>query len=408
MSKGISVVVVDRDIDSINAMVQYVRNFDIPVNVEGVAASFNKGFEMIYKKKPSVVIMDICDEKGADVGKIGTVHERFPGTSIFAVCDDSSTETILSAMRAGATEYLLKPLNETDLLSAFRKLGRVWGGEISSEDRTGRICTLFSPKGGVGVTTVAINLATNIFHVTGKSTILVDLDLSAGDVTTFLNLSPSYTISDVTVNISRLDRHFLKSVVTRHDSGIFVLAEPHKVEEGVSISDAELRKVLELLRKMFDYIVIDTQTVLDKRTLAAMEMSDILLLPFVLSLPGIKNVRRHLAYFERSVSRNKVKLLVNRYHKKGDIDLEEAARILDRDIFSVIPNSYDLAMKCLNKGVPFNFYDPDSELNRAIRDLAVQVARETGEKELRPASELKVPETKPSRFGILKNLFEGL
>ncbi len=408
MWNGISVVVIDGDVDSVKSTVQYIRDFDIPVRVEGVAANFNKGYEMIYKKKPAVVIMDICGEQGADIGKISTVHDRFPGTSIFAVCNDSSTESILSAMRSGAAEYLLRPLNESDLLSAFRKLDRAWGGGVGPKARTGRICTLFSPKGGVGVTTLAINLATNIFNVTGKPTILVDLDLSAGDVSTFLNLSPSYNISDVTVNISRLDRHFLKSVVSRHDSGIFVLAEPHRVEEGVSISAAELMKVLELLKKMFDYVVIDTQTVLDKRTMTAVEMSDLLLLPFVLSLPGIKNVRRHLTYFERSVSRNKVKLIVNRYHKKGDIDLEEAARVLNRDIFSIIPNSYDIAIRCLNKGVPFSSYEPDSELNRAIRGLAVQVAGETGEKELRQSSELNAAEVKSSRFGILKNLFEGL
>ncbi|MEJ2696237.1 MAG: AAA family ATPase [Candidatus Sulfobium sp.] len=408
MPKGMSVVVIDTDVNSINAMVQYIRKSDIPVDVEGVASNFNTGYEMIHKKKPSVIIMDICGEQGADIKKISTVLDRFPGTSIFAVCDDSSTETILSAMRAGAAEYLLRPINEADLVSAFRKLERVWGLEAVPKDKTGRICALFSPKGGVGVTTLAINLAANIFQLSGKSTILVDLDLSAGDVSTFLNLSPSYTISDVTVNISRLDRRFLKSVVTRHDSGIFVLAEPHRVEEGVSISEDELGKVLELLKKMFDYIIIDTQTVLDRRTMAAVRVSDLLLLPFVLSLPGIKNVRRHLSYFERSISRNRVKLIVNRYHKKGDIGLKDAEEIIGREIFSVIPNAYDLAIKCLNKGVPFNSYSPDSELNTAIRDLAVKVAGEGGEKELKALPDLKEGVKRPSRFSILKSLFEGL
>lgn len=406
MSKVVSAVVIDRDVDSLKEMVQYIRNFDFSVDVQGVSSNFNAGYEMIYKKKPSVVIVDICGENGADVGKISAIHDRFPGVSIFAVCDDSSTETILSVMRAGAAEYLLRPLKESDLVSAFRKMGRVWGEEILQEEKIGRILTLYSPKGGVGVTTLAINIAANIFEITGKSTILVDLDLSAGDVTTFLNLSPSYTVSDVTVNISRLDRHFLESVVTRHDSGIFVLAEPDKVEEGVSISTRELRKVLALLKKMFEYVVVDTQTVLDSRTMAAVEMSDFLLLPFVLSLPGIKNVGRHLGQFERSLSRDRVKLIVNRYHKKGDLDLNDAAGIINRDIFSVIPNDYDLALSCLNKGVPCSFYDPDSKLNMAIRELAAKVALESGEKELQSLSAVKGTEEKRPKAGILKSLFE--
>lgn len=371
MAQNISVVIIEADVEALDKMMKYITSLGDHVTVEGASGSFEAGFELIHKKKPMVVILDISDEKsGADIEKISKVLGRFPQTTIFAVCDDKSSDTILRAMRAGAAEYLLKPVSDSDLGSALQKLGRLWIVKPAAEQETGRIFTIFSPKGGVGVTTMAINLATNIHEITQKSTVLVDLDLDAGDVTTFLNLKPSYTISDVTLNISRLDRTFLKGVITRHETGIFVLAEPQKVEEGVSVSGADLRKVLELLKTMFSYIIIDTQTVLDERTKTAVEMSDLILLTFILSLPGIKNIQRYLNYFDKTIPKNKLKLVVNRYLKRGDIKLEDAEKVLNYPIEWSIPNSYDDAITCLNKGVPINIGAPRSQLNSAFQDLA--------------------------------------
>jgi pilus assembly protein CpaE len=375
MSQNISVVIIESDVESLERMMKYISALGDHVTVEGVASSFEGGFELVHKKKPMVVILDICDHNGgADIERISKILGSFPQTTIFAVCDDKSSDTILRAMRAGAAEYLLKPVSDSDLGSALQKLGRLWIVKPSPELETGKIFTIFSPKGGVGVTTIAINLATNIYEATKRPTILVDLDLDAGDVTTFLNLKPSYTISDVTLNISRLDKTFLKGVITKHESGIFVLAEPQKVEEGVSISGADLRKVLGLLKTMFSYIVVDTQTVLDERTLAAIETSDMILLAFILSLPGIKNIQRYLNYFDKTVSRNKLKLVVNRYLKRGDIKLEDAEKVLNYPIEWNIPNSYDDAITCLNKGVPISMGAPKSQLNAAFQDLARNMA----------------------------------
>ncbi|MEJ2697826.1 MAG: AAA family ATPase [Candidatus Sulfobium sp.] len=371
MAQNISVVIIESDSESSDRIMKQISALGDHVAVEGVANSFETGFELIHRKKPMVVILDICDGKGgADIERISRILTRFSQTTIFAVCDDKSSDTILRAMRAGAAEYLLKPVSDSDLASALQKLGRLWIVKPSPEQETGKIFSIFSPKGGVGVTTIAINLATNIHQITHRPTVLVDLDLDAGDVTTFLNLKPSYTISDVTLNISRLDKSFLRGVITRHESGIYVLAEPQKVEEGVSVSGVDLRKVLGLLKTMFSYIIVDTQTVLDERTLAAIEMSDMILLTFILSLPGIKNIQRYLNYFDKTISRNKLKLVVNRYLKRGDIRLEDAEKVLHFPIGWSLPNNYDDAITCLNKGMPISMGAPRSQLNSAFQDLA--------------------------------------
>jgi pilus assembly protein CpaE len=279
-------------------------------------------------------------------------------------------------MRAGADEYLLRPVSENDLDSALQKHGRLWLAKTAPEEEVGKVITVFSPKGGVGVTTIAINMATNLHEQSKKSTILVDLDLNAGDATPFLNLKPSYTITDVTVNMSRLDRNFLKGVITRHDSGVHILAEPQKVQDGASVSGADVKKVINLLKTMFNYVIIDTETVMDERNRAIIETTDILLLAMVLSLPGIKNMQRYLKYFDEvGYNREKIKLVVNRHLKKGDIRLEDAEKALNHSVFWAIPNDYDSSMSCLNKGVPLNICAPRSKVNSSLRDMANELIK---------------------------------
>jgi len=370
MSQTISVVIIDSDTDSINSMVKYMKGLDNIVTVEGVATSFDSGFELIHKKKPMVVILEVEDDIGLSIERIIRILDRFPQVSILATSKDKSSETILKVMRSGATEYLLRPVVDTDLAFALQKLGRLWLTKAVPEVGVGSIFTVFGPKGGVGVTTIAINLAVDIYEITKKPTIIVDLDLNAGDVTTFLNMKPTYTISDVTANISRLDKSFLQGVIAKHESGIFVLAEPQKVEEGVSISGAEISRVLNLLKTMFSYIIIDAQTVSEKTT-TAIKMSDIILLVFFMGLPGIKNIKRHLNYFEKiGLGRDRLKIIANRYLKKGEISVEDAVKALNYPIFWTLPNDYNTAISCLNKGIPLSDGVPKSQLNISIKEMA--------------------------------------
>lgn len=372
---GISVVIIDSDPESISRIQQYIKNMGNHATIEGVAQSFEKGYEIIHKKRPMVVIMEIMSDKlDESLERINLILSRFPQISIFATSADKSADTILKVMRAGATEYLLKPVSDVDLIAALQKLGRLWVVKAPPEAQLGKIYTLFSPKSGVGNTTIAVNLATNIYELTKEPTIIVDLDLSAGDISTFLNIKPNYTISDVTTNISRLDKSFLKGVITMHESGIHILAEPQKIEEAISISGHDIKKVLGLLKTMFKYIIIDTEPTFNDRTLSAIEMSDMLILTLILSLPSIKNMQRYISYLDNiGYKKDKIKLLVNRYLKKGDIKIEDAEKVLGLPIQWHIPNEYSVSMAAINKGVPLNMHEPKSKLNLSIREIAKEI-----------------------------------
>jgi len=376
MPQNISVVIIDNNTDSINNIVKYIKNLGDSVTIEGTATTFESGFELIHKKRPMVVIMEVGEDITLATERITQILSRFPQISIFATSTDKSSETILRVMRSGATEYLLRPVLETDLSFALQKLGRLWLVKTAPEEQVGQVISVFSPKGGVGVTTISINLATIPHETTSKPTILMDLDLNAGDVTTFLNMKASYTISDVTTNISRLDKSFLQGVIQKHACGISVLAEPKKVEEGISISGSEIKKVLGLLKTMYDYIIIDTETLLD-RIMTAIEISDMILLVFVMSLPSLTNIQRYLKFFDKQgLGRDRIKLIANRYLKKGDIKKEDAEKALNHPIYWSIPNEYDTAMTCLNRGVPFSTGAPKSELNQTIKELARAIIKD--------------------------------
>ena len=381
MPQDIPVVIIDSDTDAISAMVRCIEGLRNHVRVAGAVTSFEAGFELVHKKRPMVVIMEAGPDLDAATERIGSILKRFPRVSIFVTSSDTRAETILKVMRAGAAEYLLRPVADEYLVSALQKVGRLWITEAAPEAPRGKVYVLFSPKGGVGVTTMAVNLSTNIYKATGKPTVIVDLDLDAGDVTTFLNMKAAYTITDVTTNMTRLDENFLKGVITKHDSGIHVLAEPQRVEDGIKISGADVTKLIGLLKTMFDYIIIDTCTAPDDRTMAAIRASDMLMLVLVMSLPGIKHMQRHLHYFDKTgVKGDKIRLVVNRYMKKGDIKIEDAEKVLGRKVDWSVPNDYETAMSCLNKGVPFCVGEPRSAVNASIADIAGKLTKPVAER----------------------------
>ncbi len=388
MSNEIPVVIIGNSTDSINHITNIMK-LGKNTSIAGVAGDLEEGYEITRKRRPMVVIMDVStqeiDHSLQIIKKI--VHE-LPRIFIFVVCGSSSPEIILDFMRAGAHEYFLKPLSENDLSGAFQKLGRR-GEERVDLHRSEEECktySVFSSKNGVGATTIAVNLAVNIFEMTKKPTIIVDLDLIGGDVTTFLDLKPAYTVGDIKKNSSRVDESFLRGVITEHESGISILAAPQDVKEGVSISSSDVKKLLGLLKTMFKYIVIDTEANFTQSTMTAIEMSDMILMTFILSLPSTKNTQRCLNHLEEiGINREKIRLLANRYLEKVEIKLEDAENILKRSVFHCIPNDFNMAMTCLNKGVTLSAYDPGSTLNSSIRELAMRITGDVAELDMAPA-----------------------
>ena len=231
----------------------------------------------------------------------------------------------------------------------------------------------------MGTTTLAVNLAAAL-ATEGTKVALVDLNLDAGDINTFLNLNPAYTLSSVTTNIERLDANFLMSVMAHHPSGPFVLTEPLNVDEAISIQPEQVQRVMEFLRGVFDYVVVDCVGQLAGCNLAIFGNANLILFTTTLSLPGLKNTKRYLSAMERKgFGADRVKLVINRYTPKSDIQIKDAEKVLARKVYQAIPNEYADVVGSINKGMPVVRLMPRSPVSRAIQGLAEQVKQGIGQ-----------------------------
>lgn len=377
MPPHISMVIIDSDKPSRDVIASIVRPFADTIHIDGSVDDFGEGLKIIQKTSPNIVILEVSSlERGIE--EIQYLHANYSQLSVIVTSYEKNPEWILKLMRAGAVEYLLRPVAQEDLVQALTKLGRFWYVQPEEQKQTGRIISVYYPTGGVGVTTVAVNLAAELASDSVKVA-LVDLNLFAGDISTFLDVNPSYTLSSVTNNIARLDATFLMGVMTRHSSGPYVLTEPTEVDEAINITPEQVNRLLQFLKGIFDYVIIDCGGQLSGCTMAIMENSNLIIFTTVLSLPTIKTSKRYLTAMERKgIRKDRLKLLVNRHISKADIQIRDAERVLGYPVFIALPNDYENIIVSINKGMPVVKMLPRAAVSKAFAQLADQVKKELG------------------------------
>jgi len=344
---------------------------------------------------PEMVIVGLGPTPEPAIESISIMSKDFPFLYLVALSDRTDSDLILRTIRAGAHDYLCKPVKEIDLRSAAEKASKLKATRKESVGRGGKILSVFSNKGGNGTTTIAVNLADALCRFSGKKVAVVDLVLSHGDVMMFFNVNSSYSILDLAKNAEKADYDFLHTLLVRHASGVYVLADPPTIEDGEQISAVQVREVLSTLRSMFDYIIIDTPNQFDDRTLTALEMSDIVLLVSLLNLPSLKNTQKCLELFGRIGLRDeRVRLLLSRYLPNDEIPKESIEGIMNTPVFFSVPNDYPTVISAINRGKLLSDVAPDKEVTKSFDRMA----------ELLEGSVTKkaVPERKK---GILDNLF---
>ena len=378
-----------------------IRQIDIlskrigAIEVRWKTHSVQTGIDIIRKHLPEMVIVGLGPTPEPAIESISTMAKDFPFLYLVALSDRTDSELILRTIRSGAHDYLCKPVQEIDLRAAAEKASKLKATRKESVGHGGKILSVFSNKGGNGTTTIAVNLADALVRLTGKKVAVVDLVLSHGDVTMFFNVSSSYSILDLAKNAEKADYDFLHTLLVRHASGVYVLADPPTIEDGEQISAAQVRDVLSTLRSMFDYIIIDTPHQFDERTLTALEMSDIVLLVSLLNLPSLKNTQKCLELFGRIGLRDeRVRLLLSRYLPNDEIPKESIEGIMNAPVFFSVPNDYPTVISSINRGKLLSEVAPDKEVTKSFDRMAELLEG--------PAPKKAVPEKKK---GILDSLF---
>jgi len=378
-----------------------IRQIDIlgkrigSIEVRWKTHSVQTGIDIIRKHGPEMVIVGLGPTPEPAIESISTMAKDFPFLYLVALSDRTDSDLILRTIRAGAHDYLCKPVKEIDLRAAAEKASKLKATRKESGGRGGKILSVFSNKGGNGTTTIAVNLADALVRLTGKKVAVVDLVLSHGDVTMFFNVNSSYSILDLAKNAEKADYDFLHTLLVRHASGVYILAEPPMIEDAEQISPDQVRDVLSTLRSMFDYIVVDTPHQFDERTLTALEMSDIVLLVSLLNLPSLKNTQKCLELFGRIGLRDeRVRLLLSRYLPNDEIPKESIEGIMNTPVFFSVPNDYPTVISSINRGKLLSEVAPDKEVTKSF-DRMAELLEGPGQKKA-------VPERKQ---GILDSLF---
>jgi len=377
MTSQLSIVIIDQDKVSGESIVSTLRPYSDSITLAGSVQHFTDNASATQKTAPNVVFLGVEDiERG--VKDIQAITAKYPRASVIACSSEKNVEWFLAMMRAGAVEYLLRPIVHEELKQSLQKVGRFLFAAPTEELPTGEIIAVYNPIGGMGTTTVAVNLAAALAQ-DGTKVALVDLNLEAGDVNTFLNVNPAYTLSSVTTNIERLDANFLMSVMTRHASGPFLLTEPLEVDDAVSITAEQVQRVMALLKQNFRYVIVDCVGQLSGCNMSIFKSSNLILFTTTLSLPALKNTKRYLSAMEKKgLGSDRVKLVVNRYLHKADIQLKDAERVLAMPVFQSIPNEYADVVDSINKGMPVVKLTPRSPVSKAIQGLAERVKQQFG------------------------------
>ncbi|MEJ2229954.1 MAG: AAA family ATPase [Nitrospirales bacterium] len=324
---------------------------------------------------PALVIIELADNPEDTFSLIREMGKLNKGTEIFLTASRLESAILLDAMRAGAKEFLAQPIKKPEVVDAItRFLERVsaHGSMGEGQSKSGKILAFFGGKGGVGTTSIAVNVAAAIKKLpTNPSVVLVDVNQHGGDLPLYLDLQPNHSFRDISVDLSRLDLAFLIRVLTKTDLGIQVLPSGYDDLSTGRLSPDCVEATLRLLQTNFDYVVLDCGHVLDLTTKKALELATSIMVTSTLMVPVVHRTKRILELLRGSgFPPNKIRLVMNRFIAAEDDVLKETEEILKQKAFWQFPNDYPSMSQSVNSGKPVIEVASRSALAKSFGDIA--------------------------------------
>jgi pilus assembly protein CpaE len=306
------------------------------------------------------------------------IRARLPQAAIFAVSSQTQSNAILEAMRCGCNEYLTKPIDREQLTTAVLRIG---ANRKERQDQTrGQVLAFMGAKGGCGVTTLATQMGALLAKSLSRSTLLVDLHPDFGDAALYLKLTKThYHFFELLENTDRLDADFLESFLVRHSSGLELIPAPEgSVATRDDLPAGALNNTLEFLRGRYEFILVDLPPSLNDENLKVIRDCDHLYLVTVAEVSAVRNIVRQFEYFaQKEISRDKVRVVVNRHHKNNVVTDAQIEKTIEQRIFWRIPNHYPQVVKAIHEGDPIAQL-PNSEVTRSLEQWAAEIGRKPG------------------------------
>ena len=401
----VRVLIVD-DVAETRENVRKLLQFESDIDVVGAARSGMEGIQLSQELDPDVVLMDINMPDMDGISATEAIRQKSPHTQVVILSVQGDQNYMRRAMLAGARDFLTKPPMGDELISAVRRGGEMARAERSKSKQAlsfpaasggrpggisismleGKILTVYSPKGGTGCTTVAVNLAIAL-HNEDTRVVLVDANLQFGDVAMFFNEQGKNTILDIAPRVDDLDAETIQEIMIKHEaSGVHILAAPQRPEQAEKLTTDQFGKVLNFLRQIYAYVVVDTSSILNDIILSAIDQSDAVILVTTQDIPAIKNARLVLDLFQTmSVDRDHIIFVMNKFDKRIGITPERVADNLKQKMSAVIPLDERVVIPAVNRGIPFMLDNRTQPVAKGIFALAEAVRSQLATLEVRDA-----------------------
>jgi pilus assembly protein CpaE len=370
MSNVLRLAIVDPNDTTRNALKTMLLGMDT-VWLEAECSRYEFFSDVVTQTHPDIGIICLDSNPAKGLELVEKVGEAAHDCAILVISSSNDGQVILQAMRAGAKEFLNHPVKLQDILDAFSRISEKKYGKGEHKTRGSTVIAVAGATGGVGTTSLAVNLGCALAKDQKKSVALIDLDLCLGDADVFLDTIPDYTLVDVAQNVSRLDFALLKRSLTKHASGLYLLPRPVQMEDMALITPDDLQRVIGLMKATFSHLVIDLSKGYTANDSVALQMANHILLVTQLDLPCLRNVVRLLTSFKEDKDLSeKIKVVVNRAGlDAGAISLKKAQETIGREVFWQVPNDYRTMVEVRNNGVPLVEQAPKASVTQSIIGL---------------------------------------
>jgi pilus assembly protein CpaE len=345
--------------------------------LEAECSRYEFFLDVVQQSHPDIAVVALDADHGKALQLIGHLTAELPDLPILAVSARGDGQSILQALRSGAREFLTQPVVLEELLTALGRLRQsralANGHSTNGAAKVDSLAiAVVGSRGGVGCTSLAVNLGCTLAQDKQVNVALIDLDLALGDADVALDLMPDYTLADVALNIDRLDMTFLRRSLSKHATGLSLLPHPVQLEDVGLIHEDHLQRVIGLLKASYSQLIFDLSKRFTPTDLAAMRMADVILLVAQLELTSLRNVVRmmHSLSAEEGLG-EKVKVVLNRVGAaETEISLKKAEETIGQPVFWQVPNDTKAMLGSRNAGVPLVEFAPKSKVCQSFVSLA--------------------------------------
>ncbi len=360
-------IIVDADPTNREEMATFLAQFGVNL-IAQYATPEQLAPVLTRQDAPQLVIINLDPNAHENLKKFGHLPRQHPGISFFVMSQTLDAALLMEAMHHGVREFLPLPISEEKFAAAIDRVASLHG-----MGKKAKIIHVIPTVGGCGSTTVACNVAASLAKNAGTKACLVDLDLVRGGVSSYFDARSRYTIADVMDSAEKVDKQLLDNALTTHAaSGLSILARPELPEDTQRINQPAFNRLLGVLGRVFDYVVIDSLMSIDPIYSTAIQQADVNVIVMQLNVPSAKNAERFIGALRRmGVESSKIKIVVNRYVKKGsDIEPEEVERALGLKVSWLVPNDFKTAIAAINFGEPVVLRAPKAEISTSLTGLA--------------------------------------